>query len=158
MTAEKMKIKKLIKYYLLGESLKEIELNRILDKIGRNKKLTERETNFLALYQTTREDEMKDFMLLSKNSACNRVGSLIDLGKKVICDLSDRNGKYGLPITEIENDHQEEHCTVTMRGGERHVLNDKFLYNIIYNQKKDTYSLQEHDEYHEKIEAKHGEN
>jgi len=96
MIAENMKIKKLIKYYLLGESLKEIELNRILDKIGKKKNLTDREKNFLDLYQTTREEEMKDFMLLSKNSACNRVGTLIENGKKVFCDLTDKNGKFGL--------------------------------------------------------------
>ena len=46
-TNEDMKIKKLIKYYLLGESLKEIEMNRILDKIGSNKKLSNKEINFL---------------------------------------------------------------------------------------------------------------
>lgn len=157
MVAENMKIKKLIKYYLLGESLKEIELNRILDKIGKKKNLTDREKNFLDLYQTTREEEMKDFMLLSKNSACNRVGTLIEDGKRVYCDLTDKNGKFGLVITEIENDHELDYCTVTMRGGEKHKLTDNFLYNIIYNSKKDTYSLQEHDEYHEKIEAANGE-
>jgi len=104
MVEEKMKIKKLIKYYLLGESLKEIELNRILDKISRKKSITERERNFLNLYQITREEEMKDFMLLSKNTAANRIGSLIENGKKVICDLTDKDGKFGLMITEIEND------------------------------------------------------
>ena len=92
-------IKKLIKYYLLGESLKEIELNRILDKISRKKSITEREKNFLNLYQLTREEEMKDFMLLSKNTAASRIGTLIENGKKVICDLSDKNGKFGLMIT-----------------------------------------------------------
>lgn len=157
MVAENMKIKKLIKYYLLGESLKEIELNRILDKIGKKKRLTERETNFLDLYQTTREEEMNDYMLLSKNSACNRVGTLIENGKKVFCDLEDRDGKFGLLITQIENDHEVDYCTVTMKGGATHMLRDNFLYNIIYNQKKDSYSLQEHDEYHEKIEASNNE-
>lgn len=153
-----MKIKKLIKYYILGESLKEIELNRILDKIGRKKKLTERELNFLDLYQVTREEEMKDFMLLSKNTACLRVSSLIEDGKKVICDLSDKNGRFGLQITSVDNQHTDDACKVTMRGGESHEMDERFLYNIIYNSKKDCYSLQEHDEYHEKIEANNGEN
>lgn len=156
MVRENMKIKKLIKYYLLGESLKEIELNRILDKISRKKKLTEREMNYLELYQTTREEEMKDLMLLSKNSACNRISLMIEDGKKVICDLNDRDGRIGLQIVEVENNHQDETCVVRMRGGASHMLDERFLYNIIYNQKKDSYSLQEHDEYHEKIEAKHG--
>lgn len=152
-----MKIKKLIKYYILGESIKEIELNRILDKISRKKRLTERESNFLNLYQYTRDEEMTDLMLLSKNSACNRIGSMLENGKKVMCDLCDRNGKIGLQILEVENDHEQETCTIRMKGGVEHLLDERFLYNIIYNQKKDSYSLQEQDEYHEKIEAKYGE-
>jgi hypothetical protein len=44
-----MKIKKLIGYYLLGKSIKEIELDRILDKISNLKKLTKKEINFLKI-------------------------------------------------------------------------------------------------------------
>ena len=84
MIAENMKIKKLIKYYFLGESIKEIELNRILDKINSKSKLTERERNFIELYQTTREDEMKDYMLLSKNSAFEKLSELLGINKKII--------------------------------------------------------------------------
>ena len=40
-----------------------------------------------------------------------------------------------------------------MRGNEKHTLEDRFLYNIIYNIKKDEYSLESQDEYFEKIEA-----
>lgn len=152
-----MKIKKLIKYYILGESVKEIELNRILEKISKKRKLTEREKNFLDLYQSTREEDMKDLMLLSKNSACNRIGVMLENGKKVICDLCDRDGRIGLQILEVENDHEKETCTVRMKGGVEYELDERFLYNILYNHKKGDYSLQEHDEYHEKIEAKHGE-
>ena len=85
-----MKIRKLIKYYLLGESVKEIELNRILDKINFKKKLSDKEINFLNLYQVTRDDDMKDFMYLSKNSTYDKVKDLIDKSRRVICDLHDR--------------------------------------------------------------------
>lgn len=152
-TLEEMKIKKLIKYYLLGESIKEIELNRILDKIGAGKKLTKKEIGFLNLYQDTREENMKDFMYLSKNSTFSKVEDLLASGKKVVCDLHDRSGKFGLRITKVENDFEEDGCIVFMKGGECHRLEDKFLYNIIYNGKRDEYSLQEQDEYYEKIEA-----
>lgn len=155
-TKEEMKIKKLIKYYLLGESIKEIELNRILDKIGSGKKLTKKEISFLNLYQETREDSMKDFMYLSKNSTFSKIEDLLSGGKKVICDLHDRDGKFGLAITKVENDFEEDGCLVFMRGGETHMLEDRFLYNIIYDAKKDAYSLQEQDEYCEKIEASNG--
>lgn len=153
MLTENMKIKKIIKYYLLGESLREIELNRILDKIGKKKKLSERERNFLDLYQSTREDEMKDFMLLSKNATFAKVKDLLENNKRIICNLEDNNGKFGLLIISIENDFEEDNCIIYMRGNEKHTLEDRFLYNIIYNTKKDEYSLESQDEYFEKIEA-----
>lgn len=153
MLTEKMKIKKIIKYYLLGESLREIELNRILDKIGKKKKLSKRESDFLDLYQATREDEMKDFMLLSKNATFAKIKDILENDKKIICNLEDNNGKFGLLITNIENDFEEDNCIISMRGNEKHTLEDRFLYNIIYNIKKDEYSLESQDEYFEKIEA-----
>jgi hypothetical protein len=41
-----------------------------------------------------------------------------------------------------------------MKSGKIKDLHDRYLYNLIYNIKKNQYSLQEHDEYYEKIEAK----
>ena len=146
-----MKIRKLIKYYLLGESVKEIELNRILDKINFKKKLSDKEINFLNLYQVTRDDDMKDFMYLSKNSTYDKVKDLIDKSRRVICDLHDRDGKIGLRIIDIENDFEEDECILHLKGSETFILEDKFLYNLIYNKNRDEYSLQEQDEYYEKI-------
>jgi len=157
MLTENMKIKKIIKYYLLGESLREIELNRILDKIGKKKKLSERERNFLDLYQSTREDEMKDFMLLSKNATYAKIKDLLENNKKIICNLEDKNGRFGLIITNIDNKFDDESCIISMKGDEKHPLEDRYLYNIIYNTKKDEYSLESQDEYFEKIEANNGE-
>ena len=149
-----MKIKRIIKYYLFNESVKEMELNKILDKVSNRKSLTARERNFLELYKTTREEDMKDFLYISKNSAFKKISELLEIGKKVICDLHDRNGKIGLDITGIENNFEEDTCIITMKGNEKHQLHDKFLYNLIYSIKKDEYSLQEQDEYFEKIESK----
>ena len=157
MEVKSMKIKKLIKYYLLGETVKEIELNRILDKINSKKKLSDKEINFLNLYQITRDDDMKDFMYLSKNSTYDKVKDLLDKEKKVICDLCDKYGKIGLKVVDIENDFEEDECILHLKGDETFVLEDKFLYNLIYNKNKDEYSLQEQDEYYEKIEASNGE-
>ena len=152
-----MKIKKFIKYYLLGETVKEIELNRILDKINSKVKLSKKEINFLNLYQITRDDDMKDFMYLSKNSTFEKIKDLLDKSRRVICDLHDRDGKIGLRIINIENDFEEDECILYLKGSETFVLEDKFLYNLIYNKNKDEYSLQEQDEYYEKIEASNGE-
>jgi hypothetical protein len=149
-----MKIKRIIKYYLFNESVKEMELNKILDKVSNRKSLTTRERNFLELYKTTREEDMKDFLYISKNSAFKKISELLEIGKKIICDLHDRNGKIGLEITGIENNFEEDTCTINMKGEEKHQLHDKFLYNLIYSIKKDEYSLQEQDEYFEKIESK----
>lgn len=38
-----------------------------------------------------------------------------------------------------------------MRDNETYKLQDRFLYNLIYNQKLNKYSLQEQGEYYEKI-------
>ena len=146
-----MGIKKVLKYYLLGESLKEIEVNRILQKISKKSILTEREKRFLELYNHKSDD--KDLMYLSKNTTCERVKFFLDGGKKVICDLHDRNGLIGLPILDVENSYDEENGLIIMKN-ETHEVNDKFLYNLIYNQKLNRYSLQEQDEYFEKLEVR----
>ena len=145
-------VKRFIKYYLLGESLKEIEMNKILEKISRKKDLTKREKSFLELYNETSDDDTRDYMMLSKNVAFKRVRQLLDSEKKVICDLHDRDGKIGLQIFDIENHIENDFCIITLKDGSSVKLEDKFLYNIIYNIKKNFYSLTEQDEYYEKIE------
>jgi len=148
-----MGIKKVLKYYLLGESLKEIEVNRILNKVSKKKILTEREKKFLELYNHKIDD--KDLMYLSKNTTCERVKFFLDGGKKVICDLHDRNGLIGLPVLDVVNNYEDEFGLIIMKD-ETHQLNDRFLYNLIYNNKLNRYSLQEQDEYFEKLEVKNG--
>jgi len=161
-----MKLKKLFKYYVLGESLKEIEVNRILDKVSKGLKLLKKEKNFLELYNDTKNItkninkdvtvsliENKDFMLLSKSVVSFKIKELLDNSKKVICDLHDRDGKIGVQIEDVVNNFDDETSFVIMKDGNKHTLHEKFLYNLIYNNDKNLYSLQEHDEYFEKIEA-----
>jgi hypothetical protein len=144
-----MDIKKFIRYYLLGDSLRKIETDRILNKKSKKKELTKREKRFLDLH----ESDDKDWMLLSKNSTYLKVKELLSKNKTIICDLNDRDGKIGLPILNIDNDFEEEVCMIYMKDNLTHELHDKFLYNILFNSKNKKYSLQEHDEYFEKIEA-----
>lgn len=148
-----MRLKKIFKYYFLGESLKEIEANRILDKVSKKNKLSEKEKSFLELYNHTIKQEDKDFMLLSKSVVSVKVKELIDKSKKVICDLHDKDGKIGLEIVDVVNDFEKDSSFVVFKDDNRHPLHEKFLYNLIYNTNKELYSLQEHDEYFEKIEA-----
>jgi hypothetical protein len=146
-----MDIKKVFNYYLLGESLKEIEINRILIKVSKNIVLTNREQRFIELYNHKSDD--KDLMYLSKNTTCERVKFFLDSGKKVICDLHDRNGLIGLPVIDVVNNYNDEFGLILMKN-ETHQLNDRFLYNLIYNKKSNRYSLQEQAEYFEKLEVK----
>ena len=127
-----------------------MELNKILDKVLKKKTLTERERVFIELYNSTQEF-MKDYLYLSKNSAFKKITEILENGVKIICDLHDRNGKIGLEITGAENNFEQETCTLSLKGGEKHNLHDKFLYNLIYNTKKKQYSIEEQDEYFEKI-------
>lgn len=152
-----MELKRFFKRLIFRESTKEMELNNILEKVSKKKKLTEGEIKFLNQYQQTSDDDIKDYLYLSKNSVFQKVTQLIDKGKKVICDLHDRDGKIGLQIIGLQNLFEGESCILKLKGGSTHNLYDKFLYNLIYNVKKDEYSLQEQDEYFEKIEAKNGE-
>lgn len=127
-------------------------MNRILDKIYRKVNLTDRERGFLELYNyTVNKPEDKDWMMLSKSATSTKVKELIELDYKVICDLHDRNGKIGLQILNIVDDIESDFSTIIMKGEEKHKLQDKFLYNLIYSVKKNQYSLQEHDEYFEKL-------
>jgi hypothetical protein len=142
-----------VDYYVLRKSLKEIEMNRILEKIYKKIKISTKEKKFLDLYNRTTEEVGKDLMLLSKNATFRKTKELLDKGKKVICDLHDRDGRIGLEILELNNDIESATCDIIMKN-ETHQLHDRFLYNIIYNSKKKQYSLQEQDEYYEKIEAK----
>jgi hypothetical protein len=153
-----MNIKRTIKHYIFGQSIKEIEMNRILEKISKKSKLTGREREFLKLYNETSRGDDRDYMLISKNMVCKKVTELLDKNKVVICNLHDRNGKFGIEITSIENQPDMEWSLVIMKGGENHKIHDKFLYNLIYNTKKDRYSLEEHDEYFEKLYVKNEEN
>lgn len=153
-----MKLKKIIKYYILGESIKEIEMNRILDKISKKLKLTKKELNFLNLYNETSKSDNKDFMMISKNMVFKKVSELLSKNVKVICNLHDRDGKIGLQIINVENRFEEDECLLKLKGGETHKLHDKFLYNLIYMIKKDEYSLEEHDEYFEKLTIGRDEN
>jgi hypothetical protein len=147
------KIERIIKYYLFKESVKDMELNKIKEKISKRKSLTKRELSFLELYQaTSKKEDMKDFLYLSKNTTFSKILELLEKNIKIICNLHDKNGKFGMKIIKIENNFEEETCTVTMEHDEYHKLHDKFLYNLIYNIKKDEYSLEEQDEYFEKLE------
>jgi hypothetical protein len=151
---EIMNFKKFISYLNISESLKEIELNNILDKISKKIKLSKKEEEFLGHYDDIKDDELKDYKMLSKQSTFERVSDLINNNKKVICNLFDKNGKIGTQIISIYNDYENETCILELKNDENVELKDNYLYNIIYNIQKDSYSLEAEDEFFEKIPVK----
>ena len=146
-----MKFKKFISYLNLRESLKEIELNSILDKIAKRMKLSSGEETFLDTYDNVKEDELKSFAMLSRQSATEKIDTLIESGKKVICNLEDRSGKVGTEIISTENIPDEEITILKLKHSETYKMKDNFLYNLIFDIKKNIYSLEASDEFFEKI-------
>jgi hypothetical protein len=149
-----MNFKKFLSYIDIRESIKEIELNDILDKISKKINISKKEKSFLDNYDSIEDDDIKDQTHLSRQSTFERIEELLNKGKKIICNLYDRNGLIGLEIIKIYNDFENEVCILTFKNGENFKLKDNYLYNIIYNIKKDLYSLEKEDEYFEKIPVK----
>jgi len=146
-----MKFEKWSKYLTLRESVKDDELNRILDKISSHQKLTSREEEFLSKYDQIMDKDLTDMSHLSKNTAFDKVSELLDKGKKVICDLYDKDGQINDEIVSIENDFENDTCLLFLKHGDEAQLHDRFLYNINYDFNHDTYSLSSQDEFFEKI-------
>lgn len=92
----------------------------------------------------------RDYMLLSKNVTYEKVRNLLDNNKKVVCDIHDRDGLIGLLIQDVTNNIAKDECKVIMRDMTI-LLNERFLYNIIYDVNKNRYSLQEQAEYMGKL-------
>lgn len=146
-----MNFRKFISYLNLSESLKEVELNKILDKISKSINLSSKEKEFLGKYDNIKEDDLKDFKMLSLQSTFEKLQGLIDNNKKVICNLTDRNGKIGIQIVSIYSDYENEVYILNLKNSEKIELKDNYLYNIIYNLQKDIYSLETEEEFFEKL-------
>ena len=142
-------IKKWYKYYILRESIKEIELNRLLDKISNGETLNEKENGFLDLYNQTQDVDYQDYSFLSRSMAIGKIQEFLDKKKKVYCDLCDRDGKINQLIMSID----KVNFNLILRHG-THIMEDKYLYNLTYYMEKDLYSLTSQDEYYEEIFTK----
>lgn len=135
----------------ISESVKELSLNNILDKISKRSNLSDGEKNFLDNYDKIDD---RDYHMISKESVIKIIENLKKSGRKVICNLHDRSGLIGSEILNVDNNFQKDTCTLYLKGGDMFKLNDKFLYNIIWDIHKNIYSLEEDSEYFEKIPVK----
>jgi hypothetical protein len=148
-----MNFKGWLRHVFLNESVKEAELNRILDKISAGNILTDKEQSFLDLYNTLKDRDVQDYVLLSKQSVAEKIQELIDNGAIIICNMVDRNGPIGLKIVNQKMNWDSETVELTLDKGEKYLLDDKYLYNL-FNKGNNKWSLEPHSEYFEKIPVK----
>lgn len=139
------------KYLVAQNTVQDARVNLILDKILIGKKLTKDETLFLEKIDNIINYDLKDYSHLSKNMAVDIIESLMKKDIKIICDLTDRDGKFGDEIISLKNNFEEDKCEIRLKRGNKCCLSDRFLYNLTYNINKNLYSLTEQDEYFEKI-------
>lgn len=149
-----MKFKKFLSMSDIKESIKELELNKILDKIGSKTKLSQKEEEFLNKYDSIRDEDIKDYQLLSPERAFSIIQEIIEKNKPIICNIADNQGKIGKIIKSILQDYENQIFEITLIDNTSVKMKDNFLYNIIYDISKDRYSLEVQDEYYEKIPIK----
>ena len=135
--------------------LKKMEIMKLLKSMSSK---VVKSTDFAnPFFPETTDDLKKDYLLLSKSRTCDVVNQLLKNDLTVICNLNDRDGKIGLEIKEVDNNIEFEYSTLYLKGGSKHSMYDRFLYNVKYINKKDHFSLEEHDEYFEKLTVKNNE-
>lgn len=147
-----MSFKKFLKYLNINESsFKETRLNQILDKMNKGLKISKRDQKFLNRYDKTTDEDFKDYKMMTKDSTFTKILELLELNIKIVCNLVDRNGKISLPITSIYNNYELGKTFMTLSNEEEIELKDNFFYELNYDFDKDFYSLEEVDEFYEKI-------
>ncbi len=145
-----MNFKKFMSIFKTNESIKDDRLNHILDKISKGSELSKNDRDFLDNYEKTTEHDLQDHKMLSKESTFALITKLLDSGKNVICNITDKNGKIGYPIKSIYNNINDEQCVITLSNNEITYLYDRFLYNVLCDD-DGNYSLETGEEFFEKI-------
>ena len=138
-------------YLSLRNSLKDDQLNQILDKIHSGEMLSESEGKFLQKFDSIVENDQRDYSHLSKNQVFDKICYLLDRNKVVVCNLYDKDGQINDKIVSIDNYFEEDCCVLRLKHGDLTKIYDKFLYKITYDLKKDEYYLESQGEYFEKI-------
>ncbi len=90
---------------------------------------------------------------MSGNAAIEKIEEFLDKKVKVYCEISDRDGKINQLIISVDIINLK-----LIFRRESYIMEDKFLYNLIYNMEKNFYSLTVQDEYYEKILLDNGDN
>jgi hypothetical protein len=145
-----MENNKFEQYLLQSDKFKDPKILNILEKISKNKKITKKEIMLLESLSDTIVEPI-DYSHLSKNRTHEVINQLLIESFKVMCDLTDRDGKISEFIISVENNFENEYSLLNLENGKIANLEDKFLYNINWKLKKNYYSLTTQGEYFEKI-------
>lgn len=141
----------IMKYNSTKETLKDKYLNQILEKIGMDKDITRGEREYLENFDSNNFNP-EDMSHLSTSQLIFKIEELLKNGGVVYCDLYDRDGKIGIKIQKTE--YINENCYLILKNNDKIKLQDNLLYNIYYIVKENKYSLQQQDEYYEKVSIK----
>lgn len=125
-------------------SIREAQLNAILDKMNSGQKLSSKERSLLDLFSQLEDDIFQDFRLISKSRTLDTISNLLDIDVDVICNLCDKQGPIDEKIYDVQDD-----ILILLRNDQHIKLEDRFLYDIIYNPKRMCYSLECTNEYFE---------
>lgn len=145
-----MKVNKWIKHVIFKKSLKEIELDRILDKINDGEELTQRERRFLDLYKTSTSEDLQDYVFLTDKSVYQKLNDLLEKKVKVVCNLTDDKGNIGKEIISVFINYESDIIVLKLKGGSSLILRDHFFYSII--NMGDYYTLESGERFIEKSE------
>lgn len=140
-----------MKYNFIKETLKDRYLNQILEKIGMGKDITKGEREYLENFDSNNFNP-EDMSHLSNSQLIFKIEELLKNGSIIYCDLCDRDGKIGIKIQKTE--YINEDCYLILKNNEKVKLQDNLLYNIYYIVKENKYSIQQQDEYYEKVSIK----
>lgn len=140
-----------MKYNSMKETLKDKYLNQILEKVGRGASISNGEKEYLDNY-SNENFKPEDLSHLSTSHLIFKIEELLKENRIVYCDLYDRDGKIGIKI--IGTEYINENCYIILNNSEKIKLQDNLLYNIYYIVKENKYSLQQQDEYYEKVSLK----
>lgn len=151
-----MKFEKFISYFNLNESLKDIRLDKILDKISKKEKLSDSDNEFLNKFDDIKDSDIMDLKMISRDTMFDKINNLLNNNKIVICNLHNKNGKIKSKIKSIFNNFENDTCVIILYNNEKLTLQDNFLYSILYNDIKDEYTLEQEDEFYEKLPITNG--
>ncbi len=138
---------KILKFTTFLES-KEDRLNDILDKMNKNKELTNFEKDYLKKYNDLDDNDYEDYFHLSKDGLFDKVEYLLDDNIQILCEIDSNNIGY---INSIHDRFVEEESYVELDNNKKLFIRDNYSYSLVFNTDKNYYQLNIQDKFYEKL-------